>query len=127
MSGFLFFVKRMKARQTAKRNRTIRPKVTPILAAVSIKNGSGTMLIKRSVAGSRIHRSLSKKILWKITKYFVKSVDITAARTAVSMKKIPVPAQRARGRTKRRLAFDRIRKIMQRAAAARQPADREHR
>lgn len=31
-------------------------------AAVSIKNPSGTMLISKSVLGSRIHRSLSKKI-----------------------------------------------------------------
>ena len=61
-------------------------KVTPILAAVSTKNGSGTMFINKSVDGSRIHRSLVKNILWKSIKYFVKSVDIMAARAAVNAK-----------------------------------------
>ena len=56
------------------------PNRMAIRAAVSIKKGSGTILIRRSVRASRIQRSLSKKIWWKIIKYFVKSVDITAAK-----------------------------------------------
>ena len=48
---------------------------SPIRIAVSIKKGSGTILIKRSVAGFKIHRSLSKNIWWKTTKYLEKSVD----------------------------------------------------
>ena len=72
-------------------------KVTPILAAVSTKNGSGTMFINKSVDGSRIHRSLVKNILWKSIKYFVKSVDIMAARAAVNAKNSAVPIQSIRG------------------------------
>ena len=45
-------------------------KVTPILAAVSTKNGSGTMFINKSVDGSRIHRSLVKNIFVEKYKIF---------------------------------------------------------
>lgn len=71
--------RRIHARQRRNRAPVIRQKVMPIRAAVSMKNGSGTMLIRRSVRGSSCQRSLVKKILWKIIKYFVKSVEMIPA------------------------------------------------
>lgn len=47
-----------------------------------------------SVRGSRTHRSLLKKILWKTIKYFVKSVDIMPIKTKATAKTAPVPTQR---------------------------------
>ena len=70
---------------------------SPIRIAVSIKKGSGTILIKRSVAGFKIHRSLSKNIWWKTTKYLEKSVDMIPAIPADSRKKSPVPMLRELG------------------------------
>ena len=69
----------------------------PMRSAVSMKKGSGTMLINISVAGSRIHKSLLKKILWKTTKYLEKSVDIIPPTTRARAKNTPVPIQRENG------------------------------
>ena len=85
--------------QAAKTTRTLMPKVIAILAAVSMKNGSGTMLISKSVRGSKSQRSLLKNIWWKMTKYFVKFVDIRAARAASIANKNIVPPQIVRGST----------------------------
>ena len=52
------------------------------------------MLMSMSVRGSRTHRSLLKKILWKTIKYFVKSVDIMPIRASATAKTAPVPMQR---------------------------------
>ena len=46
-----------------------------------------------SVRGSRIHKSLVKKILWKTIKYFEKSVDITPISARATAKTAPVPMQ----------------------------------
>lgn len=72
---------------------TDNPKVNPIRRAVSIKKGSGTMFISKSVDGSSIHKSFVKKIWWKTIKYFEKSVDITANRKADTAKNSPEPRQ----------------------------------
>ena len=120
--AFLFrFPERLiQARQIKNSASTKKLKVKAIRAAVSAKNGSGTILIRRSVAGSRIHRSLSKKILWKIIKYFVKSVDIRRASPAVKTIKMPVPVQMALGRIRFTSAFTRNISARQRNAAAMQ-------
>ena len=88
---------RIHARQRRNRVPVIRKKVMPIRAAVSMKNGSGTILISRSVRGSSCQRSLVKKILWKIIKYFVKSVEMIPASRAVTPRNKTVPAQSIRG------------------------------
>ena len=72
----------------------IPPKVAAMRTAVSMKKGSGTILINRSVAGLRIQRSLSKKIWWKTIKYFEKFVDITAVIRSAAAKNTAMPAQR---------------------------------
>ena len=70
---------------------TIPANTIAICAAVSKKKPSGTMLMSMSVRGSRTHRSLLKKILWKTIKYFVKSVDIMPIKTKATAKTAPVP------------------------------------
>ena len=74
-------------------------------AAVSMKKPSGTMLMSMSVAGSRIHRSLLKKIWWNMMKYLVKSVDMMSPRTVINAKNSPVPMHREGGRTRPILAL----------------------
>ena len=74
-------------------------------AAVSMKKPSGTMLMSMSVAGSRIHRSLLKKIWWNMMKYLVKSVDMMSPRAVISAKNSPVPMHREGGRTRPILAL----------------------
>ena len=64
-----FFI--VRSRQTPKRIRDREPKSRAMRAAVSMKKPSGTMLMSMSVAGSRIHRSLLKKIWWNMMKYLV--------------------------------------------------------
>ena len=75
------------------------PKVIAIRRAVSIKNGSGTILINKSVAGFKIHKSLSKKIWWNTIKYLEKSLATMAAMTRAAAKNNPVPRQREPGTT----------------------------
>ena len=75
------------------------PKVIPMRNAVSIKNGSGTMLINKSVAGFKIHRSLSKKIWWNTIKYLEKSLATVTAMKRAAAKNNPVPTQREPGTT----------------------------
>ena len=62
-----------------------------------------------SVDGSRIHRSLVKKIWWNMMKYFEKSVEMMAARIAVMPKNRPVPRQTDFGNTRLKSAFSRNR------------------
>ena len=81
------------------------PKVNAIRPAVSIKKPSGTILISISVDGSRIHRSLLKKIWWNIIKYFVKSVEMMAARAAIRPKNSPVPRQTEGGKKAFHISF----------------------
>ena len=52
-----------------------------------------------SVDGSRIHRSLVKKIWWNMMKYLEKSVDIISPSAVTRPKNRPVPRQREDGRT----------------------------
>ena len=47
--------------------------IISIRCVISTKKPSGTIFIKLSVVGSSIHKSLLKKIWWKIIKYFSKS------------------------------------------------------
>ena len=86
-------------RHIPKRIRDNEPKRRAIRAAVSMKNPSGTMLISISVDGSKIHRSLVKKIWWNMMKYLEKSVDMISPRAVIRPKNRPVPMQREGGRT----------------------------
>ena len=65
-----------------------------------MKKPSGTMLMSMSVDGSRIHRSLLKKIWWNMMKYLEKSVDMMSPRAVISPKNRPVPMQREDGRAR---------------------------
>lgn len=96
------------------------PKRKAILPAVSMKKPSGTMLMSMSVEGSKIHRSLLKKMWWNITKYFVKLVDIIRARAAMVPKKRPVPTHREGQRTCFILAFVKTMKSSRAVASPRQ-------
>ena len=80
----------VRSRQTPKRIRDREPKSRAMRAAVSMKKPSGTMLMSMSVAGSRIHRSLVKKMWWNMMKYLVKSVDMIRPR-AVSYTHLTLP------------------------------------
>ena len=77
-------------------------------------------MINRSVAGSNSHKSLLKKIWWKITKYFVKSVDITSPSTQIMAKNSPVPQQTDRGTTRAISAFRSHRRATQTKAVTMQ-------
>ena len=57
----------------------------PISIDMSIKNPSGSILISKSVFGSNKYKSLSKNSLWKISKYFVKFVEIISDNRATNI------------------------------------------
>ena len=92
--------------------------IISIRSVISTKKPSGTIFIKLSVAGSSIHKSLLKKIWWKIIKYFSKSPAIRNTKTAVITRVNKVPNVSTFDRKQNILPFNNFTAIMQRILTA---------